>query len=330
MQAKARGATVIHVDPRFTRTSALADIYAPIRSGTDIAFLGGIIRYILENDLWFKEYALNYTNLATVISDKFKDTSELDGFFSGWDEELLAYKLDSWQYRGEDTPEVLEEYDVRTGSPFSEQIKRISKGPAPQDRSLEDPFCVYQILRRHFAAIHPEMVSRSPDAREDTFLEIGGRRFQQRPRENRRFVLCRGLDAPHHRRADHPRGGYPAGPAGQHRPPRRRHPGIARALQHPGQHRHSHALQHAARLFGTTACPQGPCHLRGLPGERNPQKRVLDNFPKFAHSLMRAWYGDNAGEHNQWGFQWIPKIMGDHSQLPMTMAMADGTIRGCC
>ena len=76
VEAKARGATVIHVDPRFTRTSALADIHAPIRSGTDIAFLGGIIRYILEDDLWFREFALAYTNIATIIEDGYSDPEE--------------------------------------------------------------------------------------------------------------------------------------------------------------------------------------------------------------------------------------------------------------
>ena len=79
MQAKERGATLIHADPRFTRTSALCDIYAPVRAGSDIAFLGGMINYILEHDLWFKEYALAYTNLPTIIDERFRDTSELDG-----------------------------------------------------------------------------------------------------------------------------------------------------------------------------------------------------------------------------------------------------------
>jgi formate dehydrogenase major subunit len=77
--AQRRGATIIHVDPRFTRTSALADIHAPIRSGSDIAFLGGIIHYLLENDLWFREFALNYTNIATIIEDGYKDAEENDG-----------------------------------------------------------------------------------------------------------------------------------------------------------------------------------------------------------------------------------------------------------
>jgi formate dehydrogenase major subunit len=95
MQAKAKGATVIHADPRFTRTSALADIYAPVRAGSDIAFLGGVIRYILENDLWFREYAMDYTNIATIISPDYRDPEQLDGVFSGWDEEGKRYILDT-------------------------------------------------------------------------------------------------------------------------------------------------------------------------------------------------------------------------------------------
>ena len=74
MEAKARGATVIHVDPRYTRTSALADLHVPLRAGSDIAFLGGIVNYILSNDRWFKEYVVNYTNAAGVIVEDFKDT----------------------------------------------------------------------------------------------------------------------------------------------------------------------------------------------------------------------------------------------------------------
>jgi formate dehydrogenase major subunit len=99
LEAKARGATLIHVDPRFTRTSALADLYAPIRAGSDIAFLGGLINYILEHDLWFKAYALAYTNLATIVDERYQDPADLDGLFSGWDAEQHAYTFDSWQYQ---------------------------------------------------------------------------------------------------------------------------------------------------------------------------------------------------------------------------------------
>jgi formate dehydrogenase major subunit len=83
MQAKLKGAKIIHVDPRFTRTSAVADIYAPIRAGSDIAFLGGLIRYTIENDKYFREYVVNYTNAATIVNDDFQDTEDLDGLFSG-------------------------------------------------------------------------------------------------------------------------------------------------------------------------------------------------------------------------------------------------------
>src|ERR1700756_2278821 len=100
MKARERGATIIHVDPRFTRTSAVADIHVPIRAGSDIAFLGGIVRYILENNRYFHDYVVNYTNAAAIIDEAFQDTEDLDGLFSGWDEEKRQYDPKSWAYRG--------------------------------------------------------------------------------------------------------------------------------------------------------------------------------------------------------------------------------------
>ena len=98
MEAKARGAKVIHVDPRFSRTSALADLFVPIRAGTDIAFLGGVINYVLEHERWFQEYVVRYTNAATILSGEFRDTEDLDGLFSGFDEDRRKYDFDTWQY----------------------------------------------------------------------------------------------------------------------------------------------------------------------------------------------------------------------------------------
>jgi formate dehydrogenase major subunit len=165
LAAKERGATIIHADPRFTRTSALADIYAPVRAGSDVAFLGGLIRYILDSERWhtepfFKEYALAYTNLATVISPDFKDASELDGLFSGWEPDQRAYDVTSWQYQGETVPSALAEHYTKTTEPFSEKVGRLESGPPPSDPSLQDPNCVYQILKRHYAAYTPDMVER--------------------------------------------------------------------------------------------------------------------------------------------------------------------------
>src|SRR5690554_5866675 len=114
MRARVNGATLIHVDPRFTRTTAMADIHAPIRAGTDIAFLGGLINYVINSERWntdpfFKEYVVNYTNAATIINDDFKDTEDDDaaGVFSGLIEYtgdplngfVAQYDNTTWQYR---------------------------------------------------------------------------------------------------------------------------------------------------------------------------------------------------------------------------------------
>ena len=93
IEAKEKGATVIHADPRYTRTSAMADIHVPLRGGTDIAFLGGVINYILENDRQFTEYVRHHTNARVIINEKFRDISELDGVFSGWEPEDNAYMI---------------------------------------------------------------------------------------------------------------------------------------------------------------------------------------------------------------------------------------------
>src|SRR5690606_40785306 len=100
MEARERGATIIHVDPRYTRTSAMADLWAPIRAGTDIVFLGGLIRYALENDRVFREYVVHYTNAPALVKDEFRDTEDLGGLFSGWDAEEKRYDSRSWLYKG--------------------------------------------------------------------------------------------------------------------------------------------------------------------------------------------------------------------------------------
>src|SRR5262245_24419814 len=129
MEAKERGATIIHVDPRFTRTSAVADLHVPIRAGSDIAFLGGIIRYIIENDRCFREYVVHYTNALALVNDYFKHTEDLDGLFSGWDESRKAYDAESWKVSAHD-----------------------------RDETLQHPRCVFQILKRHFSRYTPEAV----------------------------------------------------------------------------------------------------------------------------------------------------------------------------
>ena len=159
VEAKARGAKVIHIDPHFTRTSALADTFVPIRVGSDIAFLGGVIRHILENGLDFREYVTAYTNAAALISPEYRDTEDLDGLFSGFDPEKGAYDTVSWQYRATGPPPGDEE------RPQEAQSDATGAGGAPiaahaeaTDPTLQHPDCVYQILKRHFARYTPEFV----------------------------------------------------------------------------------------------------------------------------------------------------------------------------
>jgi len=99
MEAKRKGATIIHVDPRFTRTSAVADIHVPIRAGSDIVFLGAIVRHIIKNHHYFREYVVNYTNASAIIEDAFLDTEDLDGLFSGWEPGKGKYDPASWAYK---------------------------------------------------------------------------------------------------------------------------------------------------------------------------------------------------------------------------------------
>src|SRR5437764_323347 len=105
MEAKAKGARIIHIDPRFTRTSALADLHVPIRAGTDIAFLGGVINHVLSHDLDFREYVCAYTNASFLLREDFADTEDLDGLFSGYDPKTASYDRMSWRYAESEPPE---------------------------------------------------------------------------------------------------------------------------------------------------------------------------------------------------------------------------------
>ena len=329
LQAKDKGATIIHADPRFTRTSALADMYAPVRAGSDIAFLGCIIRHLLENDLWFREYALAYTNLSTIIDERFQDASELDGLFSGWDEKGRKYNYDSWQYQGMQVPSSLAEHYVNTTESFSEKTKRMSKGPPPRDDTLQHPNCVYQILKRHYAAYTPEKVEEITGCPRATFIKVAEAMARNSGRE-RTGAICYAVGWTHHTTGVQI---IRAAAIIQ---------GLLGNVGRPGAG--ILALRGHCSIQGSTDIPtlynllpgylpqpqafKPHATLKGyLEAERTPTG-WWHNFPKYAVSLLRAWYGDQAGAENEWGYQWLPKNVGDHSQLPMTLAVRDGLIRG--
>jgi formate dehydrogenase major subunit len=161
MKARERGATVIHVDPRYSRTSAMSDLHVPIRAGSDIAFLGGLIRHVLETESYFRDYVVHYTNAATIVGEDFEDTEELGGLFSGYDPDTGTYDPASWAYANAEQgasatrhEHGAESFEERTGAGMEmEGIER--------DESLQDPRSVITTsMRRHFAHYTPEMSMR--------------------------------------------------------------------------------------------------------------------------------------------------------------------------
>src|SRR5512142_3110006 len=146
VEAKAhRKAKLVVVDPRFTRTAAVADLYAQIRPGTDIAFLGGVINYLVSKDAIQKEYVVAYTNASFIVGEGYAFE---DGVFSGYDEAARKYDRSSWTY------------------------EKDKDGFAKVDPTLEHPRCVYQLLKQHYARYTPEKVAAATGVPEELFAKI--------------------------------------------------------------------------------------------------------------------------------------------------------------
>ncbi len=325
MEAKRRGATIIHVDPRFTRTSAVADIFVPIRAGTDIVFLGGIVRYILENQRYFHEYVVHYTNAPALINGEFRDTEDLDGLFSGWDTDKNQYDVSSWSYEGvEETPAAGHREQVTTESgPERAQARHVHRDP-----TLQNPRCVFQILRRHYQRYTPEMVEETCGIPRDLFLKVAQTLCDNSGRE-RTSAFCYAVGWTQHSvGAQYIRTaaiiqqllgniGRPGG-------------GIL-------------ALRGHASIQGSTDIPTLYNLLPGyLPmpkaGKDPTLERYLENnrsqggwwteFPKYMVSLLKAWFGEHATRDNHWGYDYLPHLTGDHSHMTTYAAMADGVVKG--
>jgi formate dehydrogenase major subunit len=167
MEARERGAEVIHVDPRFTRTSAVATRHVGIRAGSDIAFLGGIVNYILTHERWFDEYVKSFTNAPVIIDEGFIDAEENGGLFSGWDPEQRKYDVTTWQYEGVEVHGAAGQREqgfkgshVKGHAAHGAHGGGMSQGNPPEtDETLQHPRCVFQILKRHYARYTPELVA---------------------------------------------------------------------------------------------------------------------------------------------------------------------------
>ena len=164
MEARLRGARIIHVDPRYTRTSAVSHLHVPIRAGSDIAFVGGLINYILENGRYFEEYVKHYTNAATIVSENFADTEDLDGLFSGWDPESRSYDASTWSYAGMSVSGAAGRRD-RSGN-VGDQAHgahggELSGGMPPRPtRRYSTPAASFSSSKSTFAATRPRWSSR--------------------------------------------------------------------------------------------------------------------------------------------------------------------------
>ena len=326
MEAKLRGATIIHVDPRFTRTSAMADVHVPIRAGTDIAFLGGIVRYIIENERYFEEYVKAYTNAAAIVNPEFRDTEDLDGLFSGWNDDRSQYDIESWQYKGVEVAPAAGQREMFTGEAKSERGTQIHAEEF--DETLQDPNCVFQILKRHFARYTPEMVERICGVPKELFLRVAEELCRNSGRE-RTSAFCYAVGWTQHtvgvqyiRTASIIQLllgniGRPGG-------------GIL-------------ALRGHASIQGSTDIPTLYNLLPGyLPMPKASYDVSLEKYleynesasgwwaemPKYVVSLLKAWFGDAATEDNDWCFDYLPHLSGDHSHMVTTAAMADGVVRG--
>ena len=172
MKAKERGARVIHVDPRYGRTSQLADLHVPIRAGTDVAFIGGLIRHVIETESYFKEYVVSYTNASTLVCDGFRDTEDLDGVFSGFDSATGRYDPASWGYEDCVVGLSAGAHEHATQA-FSEHTGAgMDLGSVRHDDTLQDPRCVFQVLRRHFSRYTPETVEQICGISRDQFMAV--------------------------------------------------------------------------------------------------------------------------------------------------------------
>ena len=231
--------------------------------------------------------------------------------------------------RGPFRSSSLAEHSVNTTESFGEKTKRLDKGPAPQDKTLQHPNCVYQIMKRHYARYTPDMVERVTGCPKETFLKVVDALAKNSGRE-RTSAFCYAVAWTHHTTGVQII----------------RAAGIVQALLgNPGRPGGGIlALRGHCSIQGSTDIPtlynMLPTYLaqpHAYKSHGTLDKYLSDettatgwwhNFPKYAVSLLKAWYGENAKKENDWGYQLLPKIVGDHSQLPMTLAMHDGLIRG--
>jgi formate dehydrogenase major subunit len=339
MEAKARGAKLIHVDPRFTRTSALADLHVPLRAGTDIAFLGGIVNYVLTSEKYFRDYVTAYTNAAVILTEEFADTEDLDGVFSGLDREKRHYDFHTWQYEGLEVQaasgERDHEYEDRSatrqagrGEAHGSGGAGLAPGKPERDETLQHPRCVFQVLKRHFARYTPEMVEQVCGVPQDTFGQVCELvTDNSRPERTSAFVYSVGwtqhtVGVQYIRTASilqlllgnigRPGGGILA---------LRGHASIQGSTDIPTLFN---------LLPGYLPMPHAHSNedLDAYVAAESTEKGFWADMRSYMVSLLKAYWGPAATEENDFCFDYLPRLTGSHSTYETVMAQLAGSCYG--
>jgi formate dehydrogenase major subunit len=333
MEAREKGAKVIHVDPRYSRTSAMADYWLPLRPGSDIIFLGALIKYVIDHEKYFREYIVHYTNACTLLREDFRDTEDLGGIFSGWNQEEKQYDPKTWLYEGSPYKEsggVCAGHSKHGGGHGKDRGGEAGDlGEHKDDPSLENPRCVFQVLKRHFARYTPELVESSCGIPKEKFLEVA-EAYSSASGPEKTGAICYAVGWTQHSKG----------------------PQIIRAaailqllLGNTGRPGGGvMALRGHASIQGSTDIPTlydilpGYLPMPFFEGDSNSLSTYLkkhtsetgwwNNFDKYAISLLKAWYGEAATAENQFGFQFLPRVTGDHSEYGYWLDMADGKLEG--
>lgn len=306
-EAKAHNnAKLIVIDPRFTRSAAVADLYTPLRTGTDIAFLGGVINYLLSHDKIQHEYVKAYTNAPFIVAEGYKFD---DGLFSGYDEAARKYDRSTWAYE--------------TGP----------DGYAKVDETLQHPRCVLQLLKQHYARYTPEMVSNICGTPKDAFIKVCEIiATTSVPDRTLTFMYALGW-------TQHTVGSQMirtaamvqlllgnVGMAGGGVNALRGHSNI-QGLTDLGLL--SNLLPGYLTLPGEKETDfQGYVAKRALKPVRPGQMSYWQNYGKFHVSLMKSWFGPAATKENNWCFDWLPKLDKVYDVLQVFELMHQGKLNG--
>jgi formate dehydrogenase-N alpha subunit len=299
-------AKLIVVDPRFTRSASVADYYAPLRTGTDIAFLGGVINYLLSHDKVQLDYVKAYTDFTFLVNDGF---SFENGLFSGYNAEAGKYDRSSWNYQlGTD-------------------------GYVKTDPTLQHPRCVYQLLKKHYSRYTPEMVEKICGTPKDQFLKVA-EMMATTAVVDRSMTIMYALGWTQHSQGTQMiRTGAMVqlllgniGVSGGGMNALRGHSNI-QGLTDLGLL--SDLLTGYMTLPGEKETDYGAYIKKRAPKPlRSNQLSYWQNYEKFFVSLMKAWFGDAAKKENNWCFEWLPKLDKPHDVLQVFEDMYQGRMNG--